>query len=88
MQDDAQFLAQHRNIKFTISGHCDERGSVEYNVALGENRANSAKPALVAAGVSADRTHTVSYGTEELFCTQHNEECWQQNRGTHFVYQK
>jgi peptidoglycan-associated lipoprotein len=88
MQGDAQFLAQHPSIKFTIEGHCDERGSIEYNLALGDNRANSAKQALVAAGVGADRIHTVSYGKERPSCTEHNEECWQQNRRAHFVYQK
>ncbi len=88
MQADAQFLAQHPNIKFTIEGHCDERGSIEYNVALGDNRANSVKQALVAAGVNADRIHTISYGKERPVCTEHNEECWQQNRRGHFVYEK
>jgi len=88
LQADAQFLAQHPNIKFTISGHCDERGSIEYNLALGENRTGSAKQALVAAGVGADRIQTVSYGKERPFCTEHSEECWQQNRRAHFVYQK
>jgi peptidoglycan-associated lipoprotein len=88
MQTDAQFLAQHPNIRFTIEGHCDERGSIEYNLGLGDNRANSAKQALVAGGVGADRIHTISYGKERPFCTEHNEECWQQNRRAHFVYQK
>lgn len=71
-----------------ISGHCDERGSIEYNLALGDNRANSAKQALVAAGVTADRIKTVSYGKEKPFCAEHSEQCWQQNRRAHFVYQK
>ena len=88
MQSDAQFLLQHPTIKFTIEGHCDERGSIEYNLGLGDNRANSAKQALVAAGVGSDRIHTISYGKEKPFCTEHNEECWQQNRRAHFVYQK
>jgi peptidoglycan-associated lipoprotein len=88
MQADAAFLSQHANIKFTIEGHCDERGSIEYNLALGDNRASSAKQALVAAGVSTDRIQTVSYGKERPFCTEHNEECWQQNRRARFVYQK
>jgi peptidoglycan-associated lipoprotein len=88
MQSDAQFLAQHPDIKFTIEGHCDERGSIEYNLALGDDRANSAKQALIAVGVGADRIHTISYGKEKPFCTEHNEECWQQNRRAHFVYQK
>jgi peptidoglycan-associated lipoprotein len=88
MQADTQFLAQHPNIQFTVEGHCDERGSVEYNLALGENRANSVKQALVAGGVNADRIHTISYGKEKPFCSDHTEECWQQNRRGHFVYQK
>jgi peptidoglycan-associated lipoprotein len=84
----ARFLAQHPNIRFLIEGHCDERGSTEYNLGLGDNRANSAKDALVKAGVSADRIKTISYGKEKPFCTESNEQCWQQNRRGHFVYQK
>jgi peptidoglycan-associated lipoprotein len=85
IQADAQFLNAHPNIKFTIEGHCDERGSTEYNLALGDNRANAAKSALVQAGVSADRIRTISYGKEKPFCTDHDEACWQQNRRAHFV---
>jgi peptidoglycan-associated lipoprotein len=85
---DAAFLAQHPNIRFLIEGHCDERGSTEYNLGLGDNRASSAKDALVKAGVSADRIKTISYGKEKPFCTESNEQCWQQNRRGHFVYQK
>jgi peptidoglycan-associated lipoprotein len=88
LQADAAWLAQHANVNFTIEGHCDERGSTEYNLALGDNRANSAKNALVQAGVSAARIHTISYGKEKPFCTESNEQCWQQNRRAHFVYQK
>ncbi len=88
LQSDAQFLTQHPNVKFTIEGHCDERGSTEYNLALGDNRANAVKNALVQAGVAADRIRTISYGKEKPFCTESNEECWQQNRRGHFVYQK
>jgi peptidoglycan-associated lipoprotein len=88
MQADADFLKQHSNMNFTIEGHCDERGSTEYNLALGDNRANSVKNALVQAGVSADRIKTISYGKEKPFCTEHTEECWQQNRRGHYVYQK
>lgn len=82
----AAFLAQHPNIRFTIEGHCDERGSTEYNLALGDNRANSAKQALVAAGVPADRIRTISYGKEKPVCTEANEQCWQQNRRAHFTF--
>jgi peptidoglycan-associated lipoprotein len=88
LQGDAQWLSQHPNVRFTVEGHCDERGSTEYNLALGDNRATAVKNALVTAGVSADRIRTISYGKEKPFCTESNEQCWQQNRRGHFVYQK
>jgi peptidoglycan-associated lipoprotein len=88
VQTDAQFLGQHSNINFTVEGHCDERGSTEYNLALGDQRASSVKNALVSAGVSASRVKTISYGKEKPFCMESNEACWQQNRRGHFVYQK
>lgn len=88
VQADVAFLQSHPNINFTVEGHCDERGSTEYNLALGDNRANSVKNALVAGGVSADRIKTVSLGKEKPFCTESNEACWQQNRRGHFVYAK
>ena len=88
LQADAQFLAQHPAMRFTIEGHCDERGSTEYNLALGDNRANAVKNALIQAGVGADRIRTISYGKEKPFCTESNEQCWQQNRRGHFVYQR
>ena len=88
LQADARFLQQHPNMKFTIEGHCDERGSTEYNLALGDNRANAAKQALVQLGISGDRIRTISYGKEKPFCTESTESCWQQNRRAHFVYQK
>jgi len=84
----ADFLKSHPAIKFTIEGHCDERGSTEYNLALGDNRANAAKAALVQAGVPADRIRTISYGKEKPFCTQSSEDCWQQNRRAHFALTK
>src|SRR6266496_3667464 len=88
IQADAAFLQQHSGITFTVEGHCDERGSTEYNLALGDNRASAVKNALVAAGVSADRVKTVSFGKEKPFCTESNESCWQQNRRGHFVLNK
>jgi peptidoglycan-associated lipoprotein len=88
LQTDVAFLQQHSNISFTIEGHCDERGSTEYNLALGDNRASAVKNALVAAGIPADRIKTVSFGKEKPFCTESNESCWQQNRRGHFVYSK
>jgi peptidoglycan-associated lipoprotein len=86
IQGDAAFLKQHPNIHFTIEGHCDERGSTEYNLALGDSRAAAVKGALVSAGVNGSSIKTVSYGKEKPFCTESNEQCWQQNRRGHFVY--
>jgi len=88
LQGDAQFLQQHSNIHVTIEGHCDERGSTEYNLALGTNRADAVKNALIQAGVGGDRIKTISYGKEKPFCTESNETCYQQNRRGHFVYEK
>jgi len=88
VQANSQFLGQHSNINVTIEGHCDERGSTEYNLALGDRRASAVKDALVAGGVNASRIKTISYGKEKPFCTESNEACWQQNRRGHFVYQK
>jgi peptidoglycan-associated lipoprotein len=88
VQADAAFLGQHTDINVTIEGHCDERGSTEYNIALGDKRANAVKEALTGAGVSPSRIKTISYGKEKPFCTESNEACWQQNRRGHFVYQK
>lgn len=85
IQDDANYLIQHPNIKVVVGGYCDDRGSVEYNLALGENRANAAKQALVSAGVSPDRMRTVSYGKEKQFCSEQTESCWQLNRRAQFT---
>ncbi len=85
LKADAQFLAAHPNYKLTISGHCDERGSEDYNLALGSNRANSVRDQLVSLGVSADRIKTISYGKEKPFCSDDNEQCWQSNRRAHFA---
>jgi len=88
IQADAAFLQQHSSINITVEGHCDERGSTEYNLALGDNRASAVKNALVGAGIAADRIKTASLGKERPFCTESNEACWQQNRRGHFVYAK
>jgi len=87
-QADAQFLAQHPDIKILIEGHCDDRGSEEYNLALGASRANSLQESLTNNGVSADRIKTISYGKEKPFCASDNEQCWQQNRRDHVAYQR
>lgn len=81
----ADFLRNYPQFRVTIEGHCDERGSTEYNLALGDRRAGAVKQYLVSLGISADRLTTVSFGKEKPFCTQANESCWQQNRRGHFV---
>jgi peptidoglycan-associated lipoprotein len=88
IQANAAFFKQHPNIHFTIEGHCDERGSTEYNLALGDNRASSAKAAIVQMGIPASSIRTISYGKEKPFCSESNEQCWQQNRRAHFVISK
>jgi peptidoglycan-associated lipoprotein len=77
---DASYLVSHPKIKIVIGGYCDERGSDEYNLALGQNRANATKNALVTAGVAADRIRVISYGKEKPFCAESTEACWQLNR--------
>jgi peptidoglycan-associated lipoprotein len=84
----AQFLRSYPQVKVNLEGHCDERGSTEYNLALGDRRAQAAKDFLVSLGIAADRMQTVSYGKERPFCMDHNEACWQQNRRAHFVLAK
>ena len=86
VQGDANFLKQHPNVKITIEGHCDERGSEEYNMALGDNRAETVKSELIKMGVGADRIKIISYGKEKPFCSQEDEQCFQQNRRAHFVF--
>ena len=78
-------LADFPNASIVIEGHCDERGSAEYNLGLGDRRASSAKEfLLVQLGVPADRLKTISYGKERPLCTDSNEYCWQRNRRVHF----
>ncbi|MGB8590255.1 MAG: peptidoglycan-associated lipoprotein Pal, partial [Candidatus Acidiferrales bacterium] len=81
----AEFLRGYPQVRASIEGYCDERGSTEYNLGLGQRRAASAKEFLVSLGISADRLTTVSYGKEKQFCTEHTEACWQQNRRAHIV---
>lgn len=81
----ADFLRKYPQIKVTIEGHCDERGSTEYNLVLGDRRAAAVKSYLVSLGISADRINTTSLGKERPICTESNEECWQRNRVGHFV---
>jgi peptidoglycan-associated lipoprotein len=85
---DAEFLRSYPSVVVTIQGHCDERGSTEYNLGLGARRSQAAKNYLVSLGIGAARIDTVSEGKEAPFCTEHTEDCWQQNRRGHFVMAK
>jgi peptidoglycan-associated lipoprotein len=85
LEQNASFLSKYPTIKILIEGHCDERGTVEYNLALGTKRAEAAKQYLTNLGVNADRIRTISYGKEKPFATCPNESCWGQNRRAHFV---
>ena len=76
----AQWLAKYPAVRVSVEGHADERGTREYNLALGARRANAVKEYLVSQGVSAARVETVSYGKERPVCTESNESCWSQNR--------
>lgn len=88
LEGDAAWLKANPTVKIKIEGHCDERGTNEYNLALGEKRAHSVKQFLVAQGVSSARISTISYGEDRPFCTEHNENCYAQNRRAHFVIAK
>jgi peptidoglycan-associated lipoprotein len=81
----AELLKKYPGWTITIEGHCDERGTAEYNLALGERRALAARNYLVSLGISADRLRTISYGKEFPFDPGHNEEAWAKNRRAHFV---
>jgi peptidoglycan-associated lipoprotein len=85
LQANVRALGERSGIRFTIEGHCDERGSEKYNLALGDRRANAVKEYMLKLGISPDRVDTVSYGKERPTCTEHTEACWQQNRKGHFV---
>jgi peptidoglycan-associated lipoprotein len=88
LASDGKVLAQTSNLKIVIEGHCDERGTVEYNLALGEKRALSAKNYLVSYGIEPSRISFVSYGKERPFDPGHDEAAWAKNRRAHFVVQK
>jgi len=81
----AQILSTNPKANVTIEGNCDDRGTSEYNLALGDRRANSAKSYLVSLGVSSNRVKTLSYGKEKPLCTESTEACWTTNRRDHFV---
>jgi peptidoglycan-associated lipoprotein len=85
LQNNARVLKQFGTANVLIEGHCDERGTDEYNLALGERRAKAAKDYLVTLGIADGRLNTISYGESKPFAEGHNESAWQQNRRAHFV---
>jgi peptidoglycan-associated lipoprotein len=85
LKTDASWLSSHPNARVQIEGHCDERGSEEYNIALGAKRAQAAKDYLITLGIGGGRLSTISYGKELPLCTDHNEKRWARNRRDHFV---
>ena len=78
-------LAEFPSAVVSLEGHCDERGSAEYNIGLGDRRATSAREFLTQVGIPADRLKTISYGKERPQCTESDESCWQKNRRVHFA---
>ena len=85
LQKDADWIKKWTSTQVTVEGHCDSRGSSEYNLALGSRRATAVKDYLVNLGVPANRITIVSKGKEQPFCREENESCWQQNRRGHFI---
>lgn len=82
---DAEFFRSYPQVRVSIEGDCDERGSTEYNLGLGQRRAEAAKNFMISLGITADRMETTSWGKERPVCTEHTEQCWQMNRRAHFV---
>jgi peptidoglycan-associated lipoprotein len=85
LQKNAEWLKRWTSTLIAVEGHCDSRGSSEYNLALGDRRANAVKDYLVSLGIAANRVTVVSKGKEEPVCREENEPCWQQNRRGHFI---
>lgn len=85
LADDAHWLKRYPSTQILVEGHCDERGTEEYNLALGDRRANVVREYLASLGVGPNRVKTISYGKERPLCTEETEGCWQQNRQGHLV---
>lgn len=85
LAENAAWLAEYPDVEILIEGHCDERNTREYNLALGERRANAAREYLISLGIDGSRIRTISYGEEQPFAMGHNESAWQLNRRAHFV---
>lgn len=88
LEKHAKWLQSNPRVKIQIEGHCDERGTSEYNLALGERRAQATKRFLDAMGIEAKRLSTISYGKERPLCTEHEESCYSKDRRAHFVFEK
>jgi len=88
LQTISSWLLKNMPAKILIEGHCDDRGTNEYNLALGDRRSKSVRDYLVALGIASDRIETISYGEEEPLCTDQTEECWAKNRRAHFIILK
>jgi len=88
LQSVSDWLIKNKSSRLLIEGYCDERGTNEYNLALGDRRAKAARDYLVAVGVVSSRIDIISYGEEKPLCTEKTEECWQKNRRAHFVVLK
>jgi peptidoglycan-associated lipoprotein len=85
LSGNAEWLKRYPSIQVLIEGHCDERGTSAYNLALGDRRANAARDYVDSLGIASSRIRTVSYGKERPACTESTEDCWQRNRRAHFV---
>ena len=85
LQKNADYMKRWPSLRITVEGHCDERGTAEYNLSLGERRSNSVQGYLVSLGIPVDRITVISKGKETPFCSESNDACWQQNRRGHFV---
>jgi peptidoglycan-associated lipoprotein len=85
LQKNADFMKKWASVVVSVEGHCDVRGSSEYNLALGSRRAGAVKDYMVGLGVAANRVTVLSKGKEQPFCTEESEACWQQNRRGHFI---
>ena len=85
LQSVSTWMAKNTSARLSIEGHCDERGTNEYNLALGDRRAKAVKDYLVSLGVASDRINVISYGEERPICTEQTEVCWAKNRRAHFV---
>ena len=84
LRNNVAYLKKNSMTAIEIRGHCDERGTNNYNIALSERRAQATKMYMVSQGISASRIHTIGYGEEQPFCFKSNDECWLKNRRAHF----